>query len=98
MIRILSTTLNNLGFVSAGVPWSDVNLQTLKGTPPAWTASSSLSEVTSLTLEYFTLGCAMGPPFFLFSVSLVKPLPLALHVSRSIPYLFSPFYPSCFCP
>lgn len=44
----------------AGIPWSDVNLQSLKGTPPQWSADSSLSEVTSLTLEYYTLGQAMG--------------------------------------
>ncbi|DBA98648.1 hypothetical protein WJX77_007859 [Trebouxia sp. C0004] len=51
------------GFHSpSGMPWSDVNLQKLEGTPPAWSASSSLSEVTSLTLEFFTLGSAMGHP------------------------------------
>lgn len=51
------------GFHSpSGIPWSDVNLQSLKGTPPVWSASSSLSEVTSLTMEYFTLGSAMGHP------------------------------------
>ena len=48
--------------MSAGIPWSDVNLKTLEAAPPAWTSSSSLSEVTSLTLEYFTLGAAMGMP------------------------------------
>ncbi len=48
--------------VGAGIPWSDVNLQNLEGTPPVWSASSSLSEVTSLTLEFFTLGSAMGKP------------------------------------
>jgi len=48
--------------VGAGIPWSDVNLQKLEGTPPVWSASSSLSEVTSLTLEFFTLGSAMGEP------------------------------------
>ena len=52
----------NLEFVGAGIPWSDVNLQKLQGTPPQWSSSSSLSEVTSLTLEYFTLGSAMGKP------------------------------------
>ncbi|KAL3131586.1 hypothetical protein ABBQ38_007885 [Trebouxia sp. C0009 RCD-2024] len=46
----------------SGIPWSDVNLQTLKGASPTWTDSSSLSEATSLTLEYFTLGSAMGHP------------------------------------
>ncbi|KAL0032746.1 hypothetical protein WJX79_007172 [Trebouxia sp. C0005] len=51
------------GFHSpSGIPWSDVNLQKLEGTPPVWSASSSLSEVTSLTLEFFTLGSAMGHP------------------------------------
>ena len=45
---------------AAGIPWSDVNLQQLKGSPPKWSSSSSLSEVTSLTLEYATLGAAMG--------------------------------------
>ncbi len=48
--------------MGAGIPWSDVNLQKLEGTPPVWSASSSLSEVTSLTLEFFTLGSAMGEP------------------------------------
>ena len=62
-------------FWCIGIPWSDVNLQSLKGTPPVWSASSSLSEVTSLTLEYFTLGSAMGQnPLLLLATLLLLPL------------------------
>ena len=61
-MTVLSRLLRYACFEGAGIPWSDVNLQKLEGTPPVWSASSSLSEVTSLTLEFFTLGSAMGKP------------------------------------
>eukprot|EP01025_Chloroclados_australasicus_P066063 TRINITY_DN9036_c1_g1_i2.p1 TRINITY_DN9036_c1_g1~~TRINITY_DN9036_c1_g1_i2.p1 ORF type:complete len:917 (-),score=101.02 TRINITY_DN9036_c1_g1_i2:320-2995(-) len=38
-----------------GIPWADAHLTELKGYPPEWSASSSLSETTTLTLE-FTYG------------------------------------------
>ena len=61
-MTVLSRLFRCACSVGAGIPWSDVNLQKLEGTPPVWSASSSLSEVTSLTLEFFTLGSAMGKP------------------------------------
>lgn len=37
---------------SAGVPYSDVNLRTGKGSMPAWGQISSLSEISSVSLEF----------------------------------------------
>ena len=42
----------------AGVPYSDVNLRTHKASSPVWTKQSSLSEVTSLNLEFSFLAQA----------------------------------------
>eukprot|EP00891_Asterochloris_glomerata_P000369 jgi/Astpho2/369/Aster-02244 len=44
----------------SGIPFSDVNLKSLEVKSPDWGAESSLSEVTSLSLEYTTLGNAAG--------------------------------------
>ena len=44
--------------IAAGVPYSDVNLRTLKPSSPAWTKQSSTSEVTSLDLEFSFLARA----------------------------------------
>ena len=37
---------------SSGVPYSDINLNTLKSHPPKWSPDSSVSEVTSVQLEF----------------------------------------------
>ncbi len=48
----------------AGIPFSDVNLRTHDTRQPEWTAFSSLSEATTLSLEFATLAQAAGarPP------------------------------------
>ena len=43
---------------TAGVPFSDVNLRSHKVAQPVWTRLSSLSEVSSLDLEFTFLGRA----------------------------------------
>eukprot|EP00884_Botryococcus_braunii_P010870 jgi/Botrbrau1/19785/Bobra.0124s0033.1 len=44
----------------SGIPFSDVNLKDLKASSPSWTSSSSLSEVTTLSLEFTYLARASG--------------------------------------
>jgi len=46
----------------AGIPYSDVNLKTHAAEAPHWTSYSSLSEVTSLSLEFSFLARATGHP------------------------------------
>ncbi len=52
-----------------GIPFSDVNLRTHKVHQPPWTQFSSLSEVSTLSLEFTYLeraaGCAPQPPIIL---------------------------------
>ena len=43
-----------------GIPYSDVNLHTHSAEQPRWTAFSSLSEVTSLAVEFTFLARASG--------------------------------------
>lgn len=42
------------------IPFSDVNLQTRKGKQPSWGGESSLSEVSSIQLEFRDLSRALG--------------------------------------
>ena len=44
----------------AGLPFSDVNLRSLETRQPAWTLCSSLSEVSTLSLEFTYLQRAAG--------------------------------------
>ncbi len=44
----------------AGIPFSDVNLRTHATRQPEWTAFSSLSEATTLSLEFAMLAQAAG--------------------------------------
>lgn len=46
----------------AGIPFSDVNLRTHNVHQPPWTQYSSLSEVSSLSLEFTYLDRAAGNP------------------------------------
>ena len=48
----------------SAVPYSDVNLQLRKGKAPAWTADSSLSEVTTVQLEFRDLSRQSGNPVY----------------------------------
>ena len=45
---------------ASGIPFSDVNLRTHATRQPEWTAFSSLSEATTLSLEFATLAQASG--------------------------------------
>ena len=44
----------------AGLPFSDVHLRSLGTKQPAWTQCSSLSEVSTLSLEFTYLARAAG--------------------------------------
>lgn len=45
---------------ASGIPFSDVNLRTHATRQPEWTTFSSLSEATTLSLEFATLAQASG--------------------------------------
>ena len=45
---------------NSGIPFSDVNLQTRKGHPPKWSPDSSVSEVTSIQMEFRDLAWVTG--------------------------------------
>ena len=45
-----------------GIPFSDVNLQTQNVHQPPWTQFSSLSEVSTLSMEFTYLERAAGAP------------------------------------
>uniref|UniRef100_A0A8D7ZWD0 alpha-1,2-Mannosidase n=1 Tax=Culex pipiens TaxID=7175 RepID=A0A8D7ZWD0_CULPI len=48
----------------SGIPYSDVNIETMKARPPKWSPDSSTSEVTTLQLEFRDLSrTAMNPVF-----------------------------------
>lgn len=48
----------------SGIPYSDVNIETMKAHPPKWSPDSSTSEVTTLQLEFRDLSrSAMNPVF-----------------------------------
>uniref|UniRef100_A0A1Q3F198 alpha-1,2-Mannosidase n=1 Tax=Culex tarsalis TaxID=7177 RepID=A0A1Q3F198_CULTA len=48
----------------SGIPYSDVNIETMKAHPPKWSPDSSTSEVTTLQLEFRDLSrTAMNPVF-----------------------------------
>lgn len=51
----------------AGIPFSDVNLRTHNVHQPPWTQYSSLSEVSSLSLEFTYLDRAAGDPSPIYS-------------------------------
>ena len=44
----------------SGIPYSDVNLSTMKGYTPQWSPDSSVSEVTSVQLEFRDLDWITG--------------------------------------
>lgn len=44
----------------SGIPFSDVNLATLKATSPKWSPDSSTSEVTTIQLEFRDLARCTG--------------------------------------
>lgn len=48
----------------SGIPYSDVNLKTKESRNPAWSIASSLSEVTSVQLEFRDLGRISGNKTF----------------------------------
>lgn len=66
-----------LGPAAAGIPYSDVNLQTGQASSPAWAKISSLSEVATLSLEFTHLARLTGahvgtPPYVLCSYLLLQ--------------------------
>lgn len=57
----------------AGIPFSDVNLRTHNVHQPPWTQNSSLSEVSSLSLEFTYLDRAAGDPSPIYSCHVAIP-------------------------
>ncbi|XP_062536036.1 endoplasmic reticulum mannosyl-oligosaccharide 1,2-alpha-mannosidase isoform X2 [Armigeres subalbatus] len=48
----------------SGIPYSDVNIDTMKAHPPKWSPDSSTSEVTTLQLEFRDLSRTTNDPAF----------------------------------
>lgn len=48
----------------SGIPYSDVNIETMKAHPPKWSPDSSTSEVTTLQLEFRDLSRSTNDPAF----------------------------------
>lgn len=48
----------------SGIPYSDVNIETMKAHPPKWSPDSSTSEVTTLQLEFRDLSRSTYNPIF----------------------------------
>ena len=72
----------------AGIPFSDVNLRTHSAEQPRWTAFSSLSEVTSLAVEYTFLARASGAlPLRVTSSGILLPSAALCPRPSHLPYL-----------
>lgn len=48
----------------SGIPYSDINLATLKAHSPKWSPDSSTSEVTTIQLEFRDLSRSTGDPIY----------------------------------
>lgn len=53
----------------SGVPYSDVNLMTHRAHSPQWTSDSSVSEITTVQLEFRDLSYITGDPIYAVSTS-----------------------------
>ena len=71
-------------FCNAGIPFSDVNLRTHNVHQPPWTQYSSLSEVSSLSLEFTYLARAAGAHLSCLSTSPLLPACLPRSVDNAI--------------
>lgn len=56
----------------SGIPYSDVNLETMKAHAPKWSPDSSTSEVTTLQLEFRDLSYSVGNPIYEQVVSIIN--------------------------
>lgn len=56
----------------SGIPYSDVNLNTLRAHAPKWSPDSSTSEVTTIQLEFRDLSRTLNDPLFEDSINRVS--------------------------